>query len=836
MATTQYYPAFSSNLSYTGVTAAPANARQNNTDTISISVKLYIEGVQIPFNTISISQVYNQLPVANVQIPPASGLMEIIRGYQPKVHIFYLDNNTGDYRLLFWGHLENTSYTKSRAGSGSSSISFSCTHKNAFLKKCTLDYAGWCNPQAENLANPASASSGTAVQPGAFNSQSMIITALAGIDDIAGTNDILSPSNPGVTNTTATNLLDPSLAPLLKRYYGMSGTIMNLWNQYKREGLAGATKFNAFVNNMWVPLVEQGLGFFKRLAGHYLLESRVQTEKIPYCHKPGQPDSEVCVPPIFRQSMLSAYNTETAVSYLNSQLSFSSEMYSFDGLFRDYLGACGYDILTLACPAQVPTDPELQISDTTRAGVDWQSVETVITPQLPIYYSPICNVLLPRMYHTLSISQNDTEVPTRLSAKHDALPPGIDTSGSGITYLGPPTIREAVAYNFLLNNQDLGKSLQLSDTKGYSYSLPGKYEFGSGARPEHIYLPWWLATIYADKASTGAEAGQEEIPAVNTQDYNEMMFLTVDWNTRYAVKTNFTTGNVDVDPTKYGLNPYSPNNIGVHPMDRMFFSAIDYEFSKRFLGARNGIVECVFNPYIIPGYPMDVIDDSPANPSFHGFCSSVNHTITTRGASTSVSISAAVSYAELSNYYIPPAPPFLQSALNLVNGTVNISDGYQSGDTSAFTNVSSTLIQNPQAKLTADIHYKQVLGVGAVAPDDLIHFASGRAYPMYRQNDVLYPRTSGGSVPDLVHKPLVNGRQPDDYYSTVGNLRLVSRQIESKPAIESNFQYTFIDLTATNYNNSFKNFINPNLTTARFLEPGASLFLDYLEIETLITP
>ena len=53
--------------------------------------KLFIEGVEVPFISISIGQSYNGLPTANIQIPYFAGLQEIAKNYSPKVHVFYKD-------------------------------------------------------------------------------------------------------------------------------------------------------------------------------------------------------------------------------------------------------------------------------------------------------------------------------------------------------------------------------------------------------------------------------------------------------------------------------------------------------------------------------------------------------------------------------------------------------------------------------------------------------------------------------------------------------------------------------------------------------------------------
>jgi hypothetical protein len=178
----------------------------------------------------------------------------------------------------------------------------------------------------------------------------------------------------------------------------------------------------------------------------------------------------------------------------------------------------------------------------------------------------------------------------------------------------------------------------------------------------------------------------------------------------------------------------------------------------------------------------------------------------------------------------------------MINGTID-EDLYATkpaNDTDPFTSVASTILQNPTAKATADVFYRQVLGVGAVAPDDLMHFSSGRSYPLFRRAGVLIPRTIAGGSPNVSVYHSVSShsnsesRIKDDYYTSVGNLRLVSRPIESMDSIVGKFKYNFINLDKDLYNNSFVNYVNPILASSLYLEPGASLFLDYMETESFL--
>lgn len=822
------YPIFS------GVTKEKqVSAGINNTDVIAPEFKLYIEGVQVPFEVMSISQSYNGLPYASIQIPPESGLLDITRGYEPKVHIFYKDDHYGGFRLLFWGHIKSSSYSRSRI-QGNTSISFQCQHKNALLNQLTLDYSGWVTQGAESVTNAGNTNS---AKPNFMNSVSMVIDALSGINGVAVGDEVLHSSNSKI-NSAPTDKLDPSLSRLEGRLNGLPGISVNLWNQIKKGALTSKYD-NIALNSMFIPLVEEGLGYFKRMSGHPYLEERLQLDKNPYCHKEGSKEVKILIPPCFRSSMASAMQADLTVKNIANIIGFSGELTSYAQVMSSFYSYSKYDVNTLASPAEVNADHSIFIEDLNVSGVEKIAIETIIKPQIPFYYSPACNVLLPRMYVSVQVSQDEASTPTRTSALHDATPSKNASAGMNTTFNAPPSIREAIAYNAILKGVNGVKELNLGSTTGFTYHIPGKYEQGVGIRPERISIPWWLAMFMSDKDAQGQQPGKEAFPEKGTEEYNNLMILTVEWRSRYANKITQDDGTVVsfYDSGKNKLNPNDPT-AGILPHQRILFSTVDYEFSEKVASSRTGSIEALFNPYIIPGYPMDVIDDSPNHPSFHGYCTSVVHTITSRSVTTNVSMVAVSTYAELSNFYTPSLTPFLESALGIV--TADIDDALYAAsterfDASPFTNPASTIIQNPKAKAIADTFYKQVLGVGAVAPDDLIHFSSGRAYPMSRYGATLVPKiiSGGQSLPDIKPHPKV-ARETDDYYTSVGNLRMVRRPIESKDSISAKFSYNFIDLDPRLYNTSFVNYVNPLLASDLLLEPGASLFLDYMETSDFI--
>lgn len=199
---------------------------------------------------------------------------------------------------------------------------------------------------------------------------------------------------------------------------------------------------------------------------------------------------------------------------------------------------------------------------------------------------------------------------------------------------------------------------------------------------------------------------------------------------------------------------------------------------------------------------------------------------------------AVMTYAELSNYYTPGSQPWLQTALGMI--AVDMSnadperDEYGSTEWVKMQNA-GTIVNNAKAKNIADLYYAATLGVRAADPTDLMDWVTGQPVPQQRKD--------GGTVPgNNVRVSSPNGGDSNDFNTTVGNLRLVTRPIESMEAIKKKFSYAFIDINPINYNTSTVSVQNYRLGSkdpskpdpGSYLEPGASLFLDYEETPSFI--
>lgn len=805
---------------------------KSRTDVIFQRIDVYVEGVQINFNSLSISTSIGELPTAILSVPPQTGIFEITRFYNPKIHVFFTDQIDGDSKLLFSGIILGSNYSKSTDGSGSTQISFQCVHRFQNFKELNADYSGWMN----EIGNPHPNES--TVQSAAVSSKYALALALVGCyqdaADTKGKREV-SEENVGLdkannTDTSSPIVLPASLADYGTRLMGMPGVLINYWNQFKKYAYSDP-KENEMMIKLYIPMVEDGLQFFKRLAGHYLIESRIEAGRIDPC--PDKTSSDAAnkpriVPPALRLFMKAAVQTELSLEVAQSVLQFSGEIQSIYDIFQKFLHSMEYEMLTLSSPAEVPLDPSQDLNGNFTPStnpVKTYGIETVIKPQMPFYFSPICNVIYPTMLSSINVSQDDYSIPTRITLKNVDLP-GTE-GGIGTYFRTPPSIREAIARYAGVDTKNVDIALEgvaalneaaivgvpnvssdpitgatsvptatratgvpnmdLAGTTASSHNVVGAFEQGRGVKHIRAFMPNWLK-YYAvsQKANKGGADGWPDKDS-DPDNWEALQAMSRGWVKRYG--------------TKYAnLNPWSISS-GLQHYQRMLVAHADYEYTMAFSRARTGQAEIVFNPYIVPGYPIDILDGTPNHPNFHAYCTSVTHSITATSINTSVGFVSAMTYAELDNYFIMPVHPWLQYNLSLAE--------------------TQTILNNTAARDVAGDYYMSVLGVRAVAPSDLFDFSKGRLSAVKRM-------PGGGLEPGSTDRLQgANGGELNPMYSATGGLSMAYRNIEAKSKIEERWGIKFIDMRASNYNPVAIKYKNAAFPAQDLLEPGQSQWLDY---------
>lgn len=752
------------------------------TGVIHQEVRLYIEGVQVPFSGIQINQGIGTLPTANITIPPQAGLMDIARFYQPKVHIFY-DDITGEYnlaepnvsrkkfKLLFSGHIQSVNYSKSRAGSGSVSISFNCVHKNYLVSEMMLDFTGWVKDDTEVSPNA------DGVKLGMANSRAAIIEALQGITSVGPDNQISEETPDG-----STSVLNERFSKFSSRYIGMVGVLGNYWNQLTRAAYnKNVSVYHEGFRKLYKPLIEDGLKFFDRVGGHEIIELANQNGKVATCISPeGVNTNMIIIPPANRLFLQSSVQSDITIASLQNYLQASGEITNLMAVFEAFYSSVDYEMLTLASPAEVP----LTNKDRT-ASVETAAIETIIKPKIPFYFSPTCNILYPDLYHSISVSYDESNIPTRIDMLNPEMP---DSNSWGSHIRAPHSVRTAIASAAI--SIDSSKMRDLLSTMASSYGAVGRYEQGRGVKIEYNALPRWLA--YLSNSLFTLDSNKTQNPpdqSSQPEDVQALKDLEEGWKKRYP------------KPEDEGMCPWSDkSSISAH--NRILFAAADYYFSSVYARSKAGTVECPFNPYIVPGYPMDILERTPTLPSFHAMCTSVSHIITDSSIATSVSFSAATTYSELANYYMPFIAPSLQVTLALAKNPVLVG-----ADNDAIE--------------SAHVFYQDVLGVTAVRPETIYDFNNtGIPYPVKLEQGRIVLGSSE-SITDL------NGGELNPALTYEGNLSLVYRPIEAMGDVETRFGVKFIDMTMENYSPTVMQYTDSVKTDDQKLEIGQSQFIRY---------
>lgn len=784
------------------------NNAVGKTDLIFQEFRLYIEGVQVPFIGISVSSGIGNFPTATIEIPPQAGLVDITRYYQPKVYVSFMDPNTGDECTLFNGLIAALNYTKSAQSPGNTSIVFQCVHRLTLTQNITLDFSGFAGENGGYVTNPNQ--SNAAIDHLMFNSFWSIAAALTGVDAkmIGGTTEVNLANT--VAGTADIHGIPQKLKDYKDRLIGFPGVFLNIWNQLKKKSYQNNAYYESMVK-LYIPLMEYGLRFFERIGGHYLIESKLDGDKQDPCLE--ESTGAILVPPGMKMYMRNAVQAEIAIRLVQQNTNFSGELTDVYKLFYNYMASIEYDVVTLTSPANVPKDPVIgDINDN-------MSLETIVKPQLPFYYSPICNVILPNMFTNISITQDEMNIPSRITVTNDLLP-GNTGTGFGTHFRAPASIREAIAEGARELNIDNPESTSfqydLATTTAGANTKVGKYEFGRGIKHVNLLMPNWLAFLSSSKEYT-EKLDREAPPQPGTPEYDDMVLLRDAWNYRYAAtpvvdRTLNKVKYILLDETKAALNPWSlESNIPAY--QRLMFAAADYKYTTMVAQSKAGSLTCIFNPYIVPGYPMDIIDPSPVQPSFHAYCVGVTHSIGARSISTSVNFVSAISYTELANYYLQFIHPWLQTTLRTTS---------KFNDAQGYTVYTSSIINNTPARLIADDFYRQVFAVAAAAPEQIYNFDDGLPMPL----KLVVPGAAldQGSTASMLD---VNGGELNPNLSAEGNLALVYRPIETRQMLEEQFDLKFIEMKPANYNATVVQYTDSVLSSSQLLEPGQSQFLQY---------
>ena len=796
-------------------------------------VQLYIEGVKVPYQSISVSCPYMEKPSAVITIPPYQGLTEIPRNYFPKVHIFFKDTHHELYlqqkgieygeahvwKTLFSGVIQGSQYQKRDTGrTGKRTIQLQCVHRDYVMQEVTVKYGG----RGIEATQPGQAGqSDTVAETSTFSSAHSTLEAMKGlrpprsdysVSNIKSKEDAKKQLSLDSYNKTKQRIkldpsrynssvreviekvrpteLDPSILPPFLSYKyddlkGIPSVFFILWNLLKRDTYLFDEKVTQAMRKMYIPLIDDGVKYFQRVSGHRIIEEGIDGSKVPLNETTLEENNitsdedssnapkEIQLPPVFKTFLSEAFSADMAIRVMQNMTMFSGETDTLENVFMRFLRAMKYDMITLASPVQ-------QINRR-RVGVD-----KISKPLMPFYYSPTCNVFTPDMYHTLSVRDSTYGTPTRVKAHNDGAVLSKFEQQGRIEYRAPHEVRKAMSEAYISSEYskdsegEKEKRVKLANSLYPWGEVVGNHEIGQGVRHKYTRMPSWLSYLADDYFRRIEEEGEvEELTDGNSESGLEK--LRQDWVDRYGYSA---------------MNPWEKEDVnGIKPFQRPLFNTVEYDYALSLVETRTGQLNGPFNPYPIPGYPCDILDYNFEDPSYHAFVTGVTHNITGASISTSISFTSAITYDELQSYNLPPVYPWLRIQLGLDEK-------------------SSILGQTEKAKQIASDYYMDTLGVGYADPTYLYDFDEGRA----RQ---VYLNLNSGDFSDRTTENSDTWDNHDHGFGSTyqGSLILVRREIESMADIEfqSNADYrqlTFFPANQYGIQNYSK------LSEFRFIDPG----------------
>ena len=645
--------------------------------------KLYIEGVEVPFESAHISQTYGEAPSASITMPPWPGLQELGRNYAPKVNIFWRDPNFGEtpsdvqegngpeakkssYKLIFSGEIVGTSDSKEiSSGGGGQSITLQCQHDINIFKEILIRFANVeLTAAVDNIGYLADGSFQTAQ----WDMSVVMLKALNGIENT---------SSPSSIYNVPEGTFD--------RLKGTPGMLRVLWNILCSDAVRkmGTGNDAEILTDMYIPLIEKGLKFWEKITGHPDIEDGIQSSRAPLTPSDGKkgkdanaPTSQM-IPGSFRTTIGEAAQVELSKAVLegmNNSMG-SPEVVDFMYLMNSVLDRLEYDMSILASP--ISRD-------------DGTTAEFVVKPRMPNYYAPICNVILPNMLSSVSVNSNFEELPSRVVNVNNAIALISGTDGTmNQLYTAPHSVR------YTRGGGDGG---DLAGTMSKFNNRVGFYEWGSGVKSKTCQLPPIYNVLQAglDRKETN-----EGVDKSTTPDNAAVVAV---W------------GKYHPDARWPGADKYNPwsTKSGILSFQRLNFLFADHDFAMETAKVRSANASGCFNPYAVVGYPMDLIDPVPSRESYHGMCTSISHTIHASGtAQTSYSLVSVNSFTELALYNMPMVNPYLASALSFIDDT--------------------RIYKNDKAYLKACDVYANVFGVGAAEPAILQDYGTGTPIPFTRK-------------------------------------------------------------------------------------------------------
>jgi hypothetical protein len=570
-------------------------------------VLCYIAGIECPIVSFSMSYGVWQIPEASITMFPDPLLQNFGKEDRVPVVVFYLDEYIDPanptWRMLFDGEIVGWGYTNSAAGR---TIRFDCVADISIYTQLFFFYmstiSGITQGSAEQPYRPEGANFVAPIFPYAIFKYGLV-------PDKEINSPVTRPYD--IASNIVRGLTSDKIAPKVR-----SLPMYNFFARWVRK-----QQFH----NKWVALPfldemyeDDGSGGMQRKSDQPpgifpILRATQSQQALSAIEKVGEDYAGANVFTWLKMVLDTVYMelqmlpTPSAVGCLtNGHIDGPAQTLTFEDV-KEKIAAkireraqSQFSVDLSGAPATLPTNlsevPRPWLKDPTRPV---RLSNYFVKPQMLFGLPPTCNVIFPSMGVQLNYSENYITQPTRLYLEDNVMI-NIITGGG--------------------NAEGFNNTLKHTLARGYPPPVDRLYrDKVEGLTPG---LTGKNLLLFPEEFFKGPVTTRIQAPP---------------WFFHYANLVNAQGPSVSAP----SLKSVSPINGQELTSDDVYLLYAQYEYYRQRYAQRTGALQCAFQPYVVPGFPLVAFDSLQTRLHIVGYLMKVNQTITSEGLNTSLQYSYA---------------------------------------------------------------------------------------------------------------------------------------------------------------------------------------------------
>lgn len=640
---------------------------------------VYLNGIEVPVQGVEVNMGVNSNPSATLQMVPDPVISRLGAEDRMEVAVFYLDdiypdiNKKGsrpDFRLLYEGEITGRSYSNSPVGR---SIGFTSVN---FLKVMYDLYPYFISgPEslALEIANPPQ-----------------------GTDASFVTNPMCFPWNRFFYG------FDQSQEKRIRRPYDLIMNILNSVTGTKEQQLLGsavATNFYArymtrvgFVNRFLPsPIIETDILAAEGEEGVFpILRSVRDTEIVETLARgAAEPGAAAAIWPTLQQMFLRMYYEVLTITTApiaqvernpdsvdngvvlgppkfkltedpdkKAQREAEEAAYIYEQAYK----AAAADILGMNVTSENYDALFTQLVEQYQAALKKQQIQQpsdalkpncilnyITKPQWLFGVAPSCNVIFPSMLQQLQFQEDYASQPTRIYVNdmwYAQLTGGNDPAQDALAALRagyPDQVQRELDKRYGISDAGISGDVRVS---GKNF-LVWPEEFYKGPQPDSIRLPNWFTMLAQYIQTKQSKEQQQAAKALADLTAAKGRGDDVQTQIQQLIDKGILPPQVKNADGEYSITKIeevlklraSDQNSALTALRKGYAR---YEFFRKRASCRQGAAITTFNPYIVPGFPAFIFDDTATGEHLVAYVVGVTHSLTKDSWSTQVTFTYAM--------------------------------------------------------------------------------------------------------------------------------------------------------------------------------------------------